>query len=112
MKKIFHMMKAVDSEHLTFVMENRLFHMRSTHCFFPNKHHILWEATKFEKILQLVLPKNFTNCTYNSARRKEENCNSLAGIGTSHLCYAMIQVILNEIDSLFFQIKVQILWED
>ena len=49
---------------------------------------------------------------YNSARRKEENCNSLAGIETSHLCYAMIQVILNEIDSLFFQIKDRLLWED
>ena len=78
--------------------------------FFPIKHHILWEATKFEKNLPLSGSETFHKL-YNSARRKEENCNSLAGIETSHLCYAMIQVILNEIDSLFFQIKVHLLWE-
>ena len=65
-EKIFHLVKAMDSEHLTFVMQNRLFHMRSTHCFFKSKFKYCEKAKRNEKNLPL---------------------NESSGIETSHLCY-------------------------
>ena len=58
-----------------------------------NIKYILWEATEFEIIFHLVLTSNI-----NMLQIVQENCNSLAGIGTPHLCYE-IQVILYKINS-------------
>ena len=60
MKKIFHLMKAVKSKHLTFVMEKQVISYEIySLVFFPIKHHVLWEATKFEKNLPLSVNQKF-----------------------------------------------------